>query len=82
MSGERAPDNADFREDTRGEQRNHVPSKLGGLGTLLTERVQAMPDQTLAQLCQWVSHEHHVLVGTITMWTLTSSIFQPLLLNS
>jgi transposase len=55
-------------EDTPGRQCNHMPSRLCGLEPMLAGRVQAMPDQTLAQLCQWVLAEHHVQVGVTTMW--------------
>jgi transposase len=55
-------------QDTPGVQCGHMPSKLSGLEQALAVRVQAMPDQTLAQLCQWVLVEHHVQVGVTTMW--------------
>lgn len=55
-------------EDTPGVQCNHMPPKLRGLEPVLAARVAAMPDQTLAQLCQWVQAEHGVQVGVSTMW--------------
>ena len=55
-------------EETPGVQRNHVPPKLGGLEQALAARVEAVPDQTLAQLCQWAQAEHGVRTGITTMW--------------
>ncbi len=55
-------------EATPGRQYNHVPSKLAGLEAALLARVAAQPDQTLAQLCQWVHAEHDVQIGVTTMW--------------
>ena len=51
-----------------GIQCNHVPLRLQGLAGALTERVAAAPEQTLAQLCQWVEAEHEVRVSLSTMW--------------
>ena len=51
-----------------GAQCNHVPLRLQGLEEVLTERVAAAPEQTLAQLCQWVEAEHGVRVSLATMW--------------
>jgi transposase len=55
-------------EDTPGVQCNHMPPKLRGLEPALAARVEAVPDQTLAQLCQWVQAEHGVQVGVTAMW--------------
>ena len=55
-------------EDTAGIQCNHVPLKLSGLEETLAARVQAINDQTLKQLCQWVQAEHGVQVSVTTMW--------------
>jgi transposase len=55
-------------QDTPGGQRNHVPPKLGGLEPVLTARVEAVNDQTLAQLCQWVQAKHGVQVSVATMY--------------
>ena len=55
-------------EDTPGEQRNHVLPKLGNVDAALIGRVAALPDQTLAQLCQWALDEHGIRVGVSTMW--------------
>lgn len=49
-------------------QCNHVPLRLQGLEGALAERVVTAPEQTLAQLCQWVEAEHDVRVGLATMW--------------
>nr|WP_245784290.1 IS630 family transposase [Halomonas korlensis] len=51
-----------------GAQCNHVPLRLLGLEAALAERVAAAPDQTLAQLCQWVEAEHGRRVSLATMW--------------
>lgn len=53
---------------TAGAQCNHVPLRLQGLETALAEQVTAVPDQTLAQLCQWVEREHGHRVSVTTMW--------------
>lgn len=55
-------------DDTPGAQHNHVPLKLSGLEAVLAARVQAINDQTLEQLCQWLHAEHGVQVGVTTMW--------------
>ena len=51
-----------------GVQCNHVPLRLAGLQHELLAQVQAQPDQTLAQLCEWVQCEHGVRVGITTLW--------------
>lgn len=56
-------------EDTPGAQCNHVPPKLAGLEPALMARVESQPDQTLAQLCQWMQAEHGIQVSVKTMWT-------------
>ena len=55
-------------EDCPGVQHNHMPLKLSGLEQALAARVAAFNDHTLAQLCQWVQHEHGVTVSVSTMW--------------
>lgn len=50
-----------------GAQHNHVPLRLGGLKALLLGQVARAPEQTLAQLCQWVKLEHGLQVGLTTM---------------
>ncbi|RJG04939.1 hypothetical protein D3870_09935 [Noviherbaspirillum cavernae] len=55
-------------DDTAGVQHNHVPLKLSGLEDVLAARVQAINDQTLEQLCQWLHAEHGVQVSVTTMW--------------
>lgn len=54
--------------DTPGAQHNHVPLKLSGLEDVLAARVQAINDQTLEQLCQWLHAEQGVQVSVTTMW--------------
>jgi hypothetical protein len=46
-----------------GAQHNHVPLRLGGLKEPLLAQVALAPEQTLAQLCQWVKAEHGIAVG-------------------
>lgn len=55
-------------EATPGVQCNHMRAKLSGVETALSTRVAALPDQTLAQLCQWVQAEHGVQVSVTAMW--------------
>jgi transposase len=55
-------------EDAAGAQCNHVPLKLSGFEDVLTVRVQAINDQTLEQLCQWLRAEHGIQVSVTTMW--------------
>lgn len=55
-------------DDSPGAQRNHVPLKLSGLEQALTARVQAINDQTLDQLRQWLHAEHGVQVSVPTLW--------------
>jgi transposase len=55
-------------EDTPGAQHNHVPLKLSGLEDVLAARVQAVNDQTLDQLCQWLQVEHGVQVSVTALW--------------
>lgn len=50
-----------------GAQHNHVPLRLAGLNEPLLAQVALVPEQTLAQLCQWVRAEHGVHVGLTTM---------------
>lgn len=55
-------------DDAPGAQHNHVPLKLSGLEAALAARVQAINDQTLEQLCQWLHAEHGIKVSVTTMW--------------
>lgn len=55
-------------EVSAGVQCNHVPRRLAGLELSLAAQVEVGPDQTLAQLCEWVQQEHGVRVGITTMW--------------
>ncbi len=55
-------------DDAPGAQHNHVPSKLSGLEAVLAARIQAVNDQTLAQLCHWLHAEHGVSVSITTLW--------------
>lgn len=55
-------------QDTPGVQCNHMPRKLAGLEQELADRVTALPDQTLEQLCEWANNTHGVQVGVTTMW--------------
>ena len=54
-------------QTSAGEQANHVPPRLGGLREPLLAQVALAPEQTLAQLCQWVREAHGVGVGPTTM---------------
>jgi transposase len=55
-------------DDSPGAQRNHVPLKLSGLEDVLATRIQAVNDQTLEQLCQWLQAQHGVQVSVTTLW--------------
>jgi len=44
-----------------------VPPRLAGLKAPLLAQVALAPEQTLAQLCQWVRAEHGMEVGPTTM---------------
>ena len=50
-----------------GAQCNHVPLRLAALKVPLLAQVALAPEQTLAQLCQWVKAEHAIEVGPTTM---------------
>ena len=50
-----------------GAQCNHVPLRLAALSKPLLAQVAKAPEQTLAQLCQWVQAEHGVQVAPATM---------------
>ena len=50
-----------------GAQHNHVPLRLAALREPLLAQVGLAPEQTLAQLCQWVRVEHGLQVGATTM---------------
>ena len=54
-------------QTSAGAQANHVPPRLGGLREPLLAQVALAPEQTLAQLCQWVREAHGVGVGPTTM---------------
>ena len=54
-------------QTSAGAQVNHVPLRLGGLQEALLAQVALAPEQTLAQLCQWVCQAHGVQVGQTTM---------------
>lgn len=55
-------------QDAAGVQCNHMPLKLSGLEQALCAQVQAAPEQTLAQLCDWVRTAHGVQVSVTAMW--------------
>jgi transposase len=55
-------------DDHPGAQRNHVPLKLSGLEDVLATRIQAVNDQMLEQLCQWLQAQHGVQVSVTTLW--------------
>lgn len=57
-----------WSEDTPGVQCNHVPPKLNGLEQVLAAQVEAVPDLTLKQLCQWMQAVHGVQVSIAVMW--------------
>ena len=50
-----------------GAQCNHMPLRLGALKEPLLEQVARAPEQTLAELCQWVQAEHGIKVRPTTM---------------
>lgn len=54
-------------QTSAGAQHNHVPLRLAGLKEPLLAQVALAPEQTLAQLCQWVRVEHAMEVGATTM---------------
>lgn len=55
-------------QDAPGVQCNHMPLKLSGLEQALCAQVRAAPEQTLAQLCDWVRTAHGVQVSVTAMW--------------
>lgn len=55
-------------EDTPGVQCSHMPLKLTGLEQALIDRVDAVNDLTLKQLCAWLQTEYGVRVGISTLW--------------
>lgn len=57
-----------FGDDRPGAQHNHVPLKLSGLEEVLAARIQAVNDQTLEQVCQWLQAEQGVQVSVTTLW--------------
>ena len=54
-------------QTSAGAQHNHVPLRLAALREPLLAQVALAPEQTLAQLCQWVRAEHGIHVGLTTM---------------
>ena len=54
-------------QTSAGAQHNHVPLRLAALKEPLLAQVALAPEQTLAQLCQWVRAEHGMQVGATTM---------------
>lgn len=50
-----------------GAQCNHMPLRLAALKEPLLAQVARAPEQTLAELCQWVQAEHGIKVGPTTM---------------
>ena len=54
-------------QSSAGAQHNHVPLRLAGLEEALVAQVALAPEQTLAQLCQWVQREHALEVGVTTI---------------
>ncbi len=50
-----------------GAQCNHVPPRLAHLREPLLAQVASAPEQTLAELCQWVQREHGIRIGPTTM---------------
>ena len=50
-----------------GAQCNHMPLRLAVLKEPMMEQVAKAPDQTLAELCQWVQGEHGIKIGTTSM---------------
>lgn len=54
-------------QSSPGAQRNHVPPRLQAVREPLVAQVALAPEQTLAQLCQWVQAERGIEVGVTTM---------------
>ena len=54
-------------QTSAGAQHNHVPLRLAALREPLLAQVGLAPEQTLAQVCQWVRAEHGLQVGATTM---------------
>ena len=54
-------------QTSAGAQHNHVALRLAGLEEPLLAQVALAPEQTLAQLCQWVQLEYALEVGVTTM---------------
>jgi transposase len=50
-----------------GAQCNHVPLRLAALKEALLAQVAREPEQTRAELCQWIQAEHGIKVGPTTM---------------
>lgn len=49
-------------------QCSHTPPKLTGLEQALIDKVEAVNDLTLKQLCDWLQNEHGMRVGVSTLW--------------
>ena len=54
-------------QSSPGAQCNHVLPRLQAVHDSLLAQVALAPEQTLAQLCQWVRAEHGIEVGVTTM---------------
>ena len=54
-------------QSSPGAQCNHVPPRLQAVHESLLAQVALAPEQTRAQLCQWVRAEHGIEVGVTTM---------------
>jgi transposase len=54
-------------QSSPGPQRNHVPLRLGALKDEVMAQVARAPEQTLAQLCQWLQGVHGIVVKPSTM---------------
>jgi transposase len=55
-------------EDTPGVQCSHRHLKLTGFEQVLIDKVNAVNDLTLKQLCAWLEAEHGMRVGISTLW--------------
>lgn len=54
-------------QSSPGPQRNHVPLRLGALKDKVIAQVALAPEQTIAQLCEWVHGAHGIVVKPSTM---------------
>jgi transposase len=55
-------------EETPGVQCSHRLLKLTGFEQVLIDKVNAVNDLTLKQLCAWLEAEHGMRVGISTLW--------------